>query len=116
MKQSILTLENGSENSFRTIFKNRHGRVIYLEIEICEGFFIIKDCFYVDRNQGKSGNLRYAAKPRLLKTRSFSVDELLDVIATELDKRFYGVEFVSSKTSDLSIDDYIEAWSDNPNK
>ncbi len=118
MTKSTLKLEPiaESESVFRTIFRNSHGRTIYLSLERNNSQFVITECFYVDRNQGKSGNLRYAAKPRLLKTRSFPVDELLDVIANELDKRFYGVEFVSNDTSDLSLDDYIEAWSDNPNK
>ena len=116
MKKSVLTLENSSENSFRTIFKNHHGREIYFAVEIMDNVCTIIDCFYTDRNKGKTGAHRYSAKPRRLKTRSFPVDELFDVIANELDKRFYGVEFVSSETSDVSIDDYIEAWLDNPNK
>ena len=118
MTKSILKLESISENEsvFRTIFKNNHGRTIYLSLERNNSQYVITECFYIDRNQGKSGNLRYAAKPKLLKTRSFPVDELLDVIANELDKHFYGIEFISSETSDLPLEDYIESWSDNPNK
>ena len=117
MTKSTLKLEPIAENEsvFRTIFKNNHARTIYLSLERNNSQYVITECFYVDRNQGKSGNLRYSAKPRRLKTRSFPVDELLDVIANELDTRFYGVEFVSSEMSDVSFDDYIESWSDNSN-
>ena len=116
MKQSILKLEAFSStegiNAYRTIFKNQHGRSLYLSIEIDGAECKITDCFYIDRNHGKSGDSRYSARPKLLRTRTFPKDDLLKVIATELDKPFYGVEFNSSNQAELSLEEYLQYRAD----
>ena len=40
--------------------------------------------------------LRYKAKPKKLRTLQFPAENLLAVIEAELDKKFYGVEFVET--------------------
>ena len=115
--QSILSLEafngSGGDNAYRTIFKTRHGRSVYLEVEIDGENCNITDCFYTDRNRGKAGAARYSARPKLLRTRSFPTDQILTVIESELDKRFYGVEFVPSGQAGLSPDEYLQYKSEN---
>ena len=108
MKQSILKLEKSATNAYRAIFKNRHGRNLYLGLTIDGDTCTITDCFYTDRNQGRTGEARYSAKPQLLRTFTFPKDDLLKVIATELDKHFYGVEFVQSEQAALSLEEYLQ--------
>lgn len=112
MNQSILKLETiaGNANAFRTFFKNNHGREIYLSVEMDDSNCIIADCFYTDRNQCKVGSQRYSSKPKKLKTFQFPTDKLLSVIAQELDKMFYGVEFVTTELSELTLEEYIGTW------
>ena len=98
MQKSILRLESSSDNPnvFRSIIKTRHGRVLFLSLEINDSICTIRDCFYIDRNQGREGEARYKAKPKKLRTLQFPVEDLLVVIEAELDKKFYGVEFVET--------------------
>lgn len=119
MRKSVLSLEsymtNENTNNFRTIFKTQHGRVIFLSVEINENDCTIIDCFYTDRNQGRTGVERYSVKPLKLQTFQFHVDNLLSVIEAELDKKFYGVEFVQTDQGDLSLDQYLRIRSEKAN-
>lgn len=47
MRKSILKLEAipEADNCFRTIFKNNHGREIYMSIRLENGSCIITGCF-----------------------------------------------------------------------
>lgn len=98
MKRSILKFETcimkGHTNTFRTIIKTQHGRVLFLLVQINGDGCTILDCFYIDRNQSKNGLDRYSAKPLKLRTFQCKTDNLLSVIEAELDKKFYGVEFL----------------------
>ena len=113
MKRSILKLESVTDSNaattHRTIFKTQHGRSVYLDLAISGADCVITDCFYPDRNQGRTGTDRYSAKPLKLQTLRFPVGELLSVIAEELDKQFYGMEFVQTAHAGLSLDAYLEA-------
>lgn len=111
MRKNILKLESitGNESTFRTTIKTRHGRVLYLSVEVNGSVCTIQDCFYIDRNQGRSGEARYSAKPKKLRTLQSPVDDLLSVIAAELDKQFYGVEFVETDQAGLSLDEYLQS-------
>lgn len=117
MKQSILQLElcACSENSdtYRTIFKTKHSRVLYLEVRITKEQYVITDCFYIDRNQSRCGAERYSARPKMLQTVCFRKDDLLSVIEAELDRKFYGVQFVHTDQADLSLEQYIRAGLDS---
>jgi hypothetical protein len=117
MKKSILTLEsfagNDSANTYRTIFKNQHGRHLFLSLKITGNDCTITDCFYTDRNQGRAGAVRYSSKPSLLQSFQFPLDNLPAVIETELDKKFYDVEYIHSDNAGLPLDEYLQAKTDN---
>ena len=119
MERGILKLEtfenNGFSNAFRTIIKTQHGRVMYLALEINDTDCTITNCFYTDRNQGKPGAARYSSKPLKLKTFRFPIDSLLSVIEAELDRKFYGVEFIRTDYADLSLDEYLKVKSNDGN-
>lgn len=111
MDKSILNLEPFSDahaNTYRTIFKTRHGRVLFLSVLITDEVCTITDCFYTDRNFSKLDGKYNSVKPKKLQTFQFPLSELISVIASELDKQFYGVEFVQSKYADLPTESYIE--------
>lgn len=116
MQRSKLKLEqvagNGNPSSYRTIFKTKHGRVVFLALETDGVTCTITSCYYLDRNQGRVGEARYQSKPKMLKTFHFPAGNLLSVIQTELDKQFYGVEYICTKTSAFSDEAYIRAWKD----
>ena len=114
MKRSILKLEevagNGTSQSYRTIFKTQHGRVVFLSLAINKGVCEIIDCFYIDRTSRREGEMLYSHIPQKLKTKSFKTEDLLAVIAAELDKRFYGMEFCHGETAALTQEEYIHRW------
>lgn len=115
MEKSILRLnaytDTASANTYRTTFTTKHGRKLYLSLKISNGKCTIIECFYTDRNQNRTGKERHRSKPLMLRTFEFSLDKLLNVIETELDKKFYSIEFLGDNTGDLSADDYIAAKS-----
>ena len=117
MKKSILKLEacttNGHANTFRTVIKTKHSRVLFLLLQVNHTDCTILNCFYVDRNQCKTGAERYCSKPLKLQTFQFKTDDLLSVIETELDKKFYGVEFIQTEQSAYSIEQYIQFKTEN---
>lgn len=112
MKRSILRLEaytaDGHTNTFRTVIKTKHGRVLFLLLKVNHADCTILDCFYIDRNQGRIGEKRYSSKPLKLKTFNFPVNELLLIIKAELDKKFYGIEYVQDENADLSLEKYLK--------
>ena len=95
MTKSILKLEpykdNSHPNGFRTIFKTKHGRIVFLALSIDGTDCTITDCFYIDRNQGRTGAKRCSSKPQKMQTFQFGIDALLSVIESELEKKFYCV-------------------------
>ena len=105
MNKSILRLETiaGNANVFRTVIKNNHGRELFFSVQIEGDFCNILEYFYADRNQGKTGSQRYSSKPKKLKTLQFPTGKLLSIIAQDLDKDFYGVEFVTTELSELTL-------------
>lgn len=120
MKKSILKLEAFTNNSriktFRTIFKTQHGRVVFLSLNFNGTNCTILNCFYIDRNQGKIGTDRYKSQPLKLQTFQFQTDNLLSVIETELDKKFYDVEFILTDTANLSLDQYLQLKAESARK
>lgn len=83
------------DNIFRAVIKTKHSRQLYLEIMITNGLCHITDCFYCDRNTGKPDELRTIAKPLKLKSLHFIFSEsnLLQIIATQLDRKFSAIVF-----------------------
>lgn len=119
MERKILKLEHVAvecPTTFRTLIKTQHGRVLYLELQVSDNSYLITECFYTDRNQGKSGEDRRGAKPLKLQTLQFNLNNLLSVLKTELDSNFYGVEFIETDTAELSVEEYVEERSNNANK
>lgn len=120
MHKSILKLEvftnDNTTDTFRTLIKNHHGRILYLSLEINGVNCTITDCFYTDRNQGKNGSDRYQARPQKLKTFQFHIDELLNVIETELDKKFHDVEIITTDHAALPLDEYLKVKSESAHK
>ena len=114
MKKSILYFyahRQASVVSYRAIFQTKHGRKLYIAILIAYDFCTITDCFYIDRNQNRSGIEHRKFRPLKLRTFKFPLTRLMDVIEAELDKKFYGVEFVSDQTAALSAEEFIKAKS-----
>lgn len=102
MKKSILKFDRVSGNTYHTIIKNNHGRKIYLRINRNGETITISYCFYIDRP------LRNGSKaiPQKWTTIKCNYSNLIDVLASELDKHFYGIEFYEKETH-TSAEEYI---------
>lgn len=111
MQKENLILEafGSGKPTYRAIVKTRHGRTLYLSLEIEGSACTITDCFYTDRNQGRTGEARYSARPKKLQTLQFPTADLLSVVEAELDRKFFGVEFVDTGQAALSLDEYLQA-------
>lgn len=120
MEKSILKLEMVGTveglDTFRTVFKTQHGRDIFLELRVHDNDCSIMECFYVDRNQGRTGADRFRSKPKKLQTLQFKVDELLTVIEGELDKKFYGAKFEQTENASFSLEEYLRLKLENAHK
>ena len=103
MKQSILRFEKTKDDFYHAMIKNNHGRKIYLRVNRSGDTVSICDCFYIDRPM-RNGN---KAIPLKWKTAQCKYNDLIEVLAAEIDKRFYGVKFCECERK-LSTDEYIE--------
>ena len=111
MNRSILTFDKTSDDTFHTIIQNNHGRRLYLKITLSGKIITICDCFYIDRPV-RNGTRAIPHKQTTLQCR---YDNLIDVLAAEIDKRFYGIEF-SDTENKLSTEDYIRLALKNKHK
>lgn len=113
MNKSILKLNpcKSSPSFYRTVFTTKHGRKIYLSLRIINDRCTIIDCFYTDRNINRISYECYRAKPLKLQAFEFPLNQLLEMIEAELDKKFYSIEYIEDHTSDLSTEEYIKAIS-----
>ena len=102
MKKKQLLLHKTQSGTYRSVFKNRHGRLIYLEVSVDDNSVHIKDCYYIDRKRAGE----YYARPKKLTSRDFSFNEILDVVASQLDRKFYGVD-IMDKFTDLTETEFI---------
>lgn len=117
MQKSILKLEvSNNASKYRTTIKTHHGRTLFLSLAVNGPIYTITDCFYTDRNQGRVGAVRYSSRPKKLRTLQFPAENLLTVIEAELDKKFYGVEFVEKEQTNLSLDEYIDFRASSSNR
>ena len=112
MQPSILKMEiiAGNCGVYQTIFKTRHGRVVYLALAVSHDSCVITQCFYVDRNQRRTGDDRYAHAPKKLQTMEFPIEKLLSVLENQLDKKFYQVEWMNDQTKALTFAEYMGFW------
>ena len=111
MKRSILKFDKVSENTYHTIIKNNHGRKIYLKINRIGETITIIDCFYIDRPM-RNGR---KAIPQKWTTVKCNYSSLIDVLAVELDKHCYGIEFSETETN-ISAEEYISLYLQNRKK
>ena len=102
MNKQQLVLHKTQSGTYRSVIKTKHGRLIYIEISKDNNSLSVKNCYYIDRI--RSGE--YYASPQKLVTRDFSYNEMLDVIASELDRKYFGVE-ITDKFADLTKDEFI---------
>lgn len=65
----------------------------------------IKHCYYLDRVKGGE----YYTVPQKLITLNFRYDEICNIISTELDKKYYGIE-ITDKFTDLTKDEFIATY------
>lgn len=103
MKKQNLILHKASSGIFHTVIKNRHGRLIYLELENKSDKYTVRKCIYIDRT--KCGE--YYAVPKKLTVKEFAKPKLLHIVATLLDRQYYGIEY-SNEPSEMSGDEFIK--------
>lgn len=115
MHKCILILERTAAESpaYRATFKTKHGRHVFLSLELSGEECAIAECFYIDRCQGR---LKRPLAPQKLKARRFPADKLLEVIASELDKTFYGVEYIQNDTAGLPLEEYLQRKAGESNR
>lgn len=99
MQKSILYLDKKQGQTYHAIFKNNHGRRLYIQLQINNNEIFISDCFYTDRPARNGHN----AVPCKFHTSHCTCDSLIDVFKNELDKTFFGIEF-SDTENKLSTD------------
>ena len=102
MKKQQLLLYKTQSGTYRSVFKTKHGRLIYLEVSVDDNNVHIKDCYYIDRKRAGE----YYARPKKLISRDFSFNEILDVVSSQLDRKFYGVD-IRDKFTDLVETEFI---------
>ena len=103
MQKSILHLDKKQGQTYQAIFKNNHGRRLYIQLQINNNEIFISDCFYTDRPARNGHN----AVPCKFHTSHCTCDSLIDVFKNELDKTFFGIEF-SDTENKLSTEEYIK--------
>lgn len=113
MKRQKLILEATATGSYRSIFLNNHGRLIYLEISESNNKWLVEECFYVDRNRGLLGEKRRRSVPlkQTTKVVEHNDEALLLLLSKEVDKLFFGVEFTYNEdTLNMSANEYTEYY------
>ncbi len=108
MHKQHLILYTASDEKLRTVIKNQHGRLIYLELRQHGDIYDITDCYYVDRI--RSGE--YYSTPKKLTTRSCTFEELILIMAAELDRKYYGID-IRCQYQSLSAGEFISIMLDN---
>ena len=103
MKRQKLILHTTAYGDLRAVFKTRHGRQIFISIRPCGDCLHIEKCYYVDRSCGQH------KIPKKFRTHTCRRDNILEIIADELDKEFSGVEIDDSVSSSLPDTAFIQA-------
>ena len=111
IKKQQLILHKTQSGGFRSVIKTKHGRIIYLEIIQDNNSLSVKNCYYLDRV--RCGE--YYSSPKKLMTTNFNFNEILHVIASELDRKYFGIE-IADKFTDLSRNEFIAIQLENMQK
>ena len=115
MQRKKITFEKvGTSSDHRCILKNQHGRKMYLELEVKAESFRISECWYIDRNIGKTGDKRKSAKPLLWQTKELdsNIEKLKNVFVEELNMTpFLEIGFVENEdTIFLTTEEFISHY------
>ena len=102
MKKQSFKLYPTRADTYRAVIKTAHGRLIYIELAIKARICHISDCCYIDRIRGGE----YYAVPHKLLTKQCTLDHLLQVVADELDRAYYGIDIIDAY-ADLSKEEFI---------
>lgn len=102
MHRQNLVLYSTNHNTLRTVIRTTHGRILYWELARSGEQFLVSECFYLDRV--RNGN--YYATPHKQTTKSFNVDSVLEIVSTQLDRTYYGVE-INHSLAELSTEAFI---------
>ena len=103
MKKQQLILHKTESGNYRSVIKTKHGRLIYLEISKSNNTVSVIELIYIDRIRGGE----YCSSPLKFVTKKFSYTNILDVVASELDRQYFGVE-ITDKFADLTKDEFID--------
>lgn len=103
MKKQQLILHKTESGNYRSVIKTKHGRLIYLEISKSNNTVSVIELIYIDRIRGGE----YYSSPLKFVTKKFSYTNILDVVASELDRQYFGVE-ITDKFADLTKDEFID--------
>lgn len=94
-KRSVLELYKNYNNEFHSVFKNNHGRLIYLALAIKDDKCTISNCYYLDRS--------LYSVPKKAVTKKCALNELLNIIKNELDKDFVDIDFCNTLLSEKQL-------------
>ncbi len=112
MKRKKIIFEKVSTSStYRCLLKNQHGRKIYMKLKTENKKWIVSECWYIDRNIGKTGDKRKSAKPLLWQTKELdsNIENLKHLLVEELDMTpFLEIDFVENEdTISLTTEEFI---------
>ncbi len=97
MQCTILKLYKMEDGAYQAYIKNWHGRRIYIRLSIEGERCNAMECFYIDRVK--------RTEPVLFVTREFALKDFLEIIATELDRKYIAFDFVDDEV--ISKEEFI---------
>ena len=116
-RKKIIFEKVGASSAYRCLLKNQHGRRIYIELNVNTDNIKILECWYCDRNMGKTGDKRKSAEPLLWKTKETdsNVKNLKRVLVEELDMTPFGdISFIDNEdTISLTEEEFISRHTAN---
>ena len=116
-RKKIIFEKVGASSAYRCLLKNQHGRRIYIELNVNTDNIKILECWYCDRNIGKTGDKRKSAEPLLWKTKETdsNVKNLKRVLVEELDMTPFGdISFIDNEdTISLTEEEFISRHTAN---
>ena len=116
-RKKIIFEKVGASSAYRCLLKNQHGRKIYMELKIGNKEWIISECWYIDRNIGKTGDKRKSAIPLLWQTKEIdcNIERLRYVLVEELDMTPFGdISFIDNEdTISLTEEEFISRHTAN---
>lgn len=113
-RKKIIFEKVGASSAYRCLLKNQHGRRIYIELNVNTDNIKILECWYCDRNIGKTGDKRKSAEPLLWKNKETdsNIKNLKRVLVEELDMTpFLEIDFIENiDTIFLTTEEFISHY------